>query len=60
LRFLDSGSEKQGLTGRGKAIAATGTGRPPMAMALAKGACIYVPYTFLSRPPVPMRKQGDR
>ena len=47
MRFLDSGSEKQGLTGRGKAIAAIGTGRPPMAMAMAKGAChvcsLYVP-----------------
>ena len=31
LKFLDSRSGKQGLAGRGKAIAATGTSRPLMA-----------------------------
>jgi hypothetical protein len=36
LRFLESGSGKQDRTGPGKAIAATGTDRPPIAVVLAK------------------------
>jgi hypothetical protein len=42
LEFFDFGSGEQGRTGCGKAIAATDTGRPPMAVALTKapGMCV--------------------
>ena len=60
LGFLESRSGKQGGAGRGKAIATTGTGRPPMALAVAKVPAMCVLYTFQSRLLCRLRKRGDR
>jgi hypothetical protein len=60
LGFLDSTSAKQERAARGKATAATGTGRPPMTVALAKVSAMCIPYAFRSSLPLPcrLRRQG--
>jgi hypothetical protein len=51
---------KQQRTGLGKALAAAGTGRPPMAIAFATEPVMYVLYTFRSRLAVPIEERKDR
>ena len=58
MESLDTRSGKQRVAARGEAISATGTVRPPMAVASANAPCMCVPYTFRSSLPSPIEDPG--
>src|SRR6266478_10168531 len=60
LESLDTKSGKQRVAARGKAISATGMGRPPMAVAFGKGARHMCSLYVSVKAAVPIEETGRR